>query len=98
MGAPRRTACPVVLRCSRSTQPSTFVVTAAMRRSSRAIVPTALIVRMKRSRLWAGRDDAETLHFLAAVHDRRAVVRFLAFVDGDVVHPHGVLFRRLRDV
>ncbi len=105
-GCTRRTAAgpwltgwPVALTKSRSTQPSNLGAIAKTRRSSTSMRPTALIDLVERAHRRRLAPHAELLHLVDADLDLVAAgVRLLAFVDGDVVHPHRILLRHRRRV
>ena len=86
------TASPVAATSSCSIQPSTFVVTTARRRSSKASVPVARTVRATAR---AFRPVPCARRATATGRARRVTMpgSGFALIDGDVIHPHRILFR-----
>ena len=92
-GSPRRTACPVAFTFSFSIQPSNFVLTTESCRSSACTVPTDWMVRAS-ARISTGfAAHTQLLNAIRAYFYDTAVIRLIALIDGDVIHPHRILFR-----
>ena len=96
-GSPLRTWVPLVTGITLLMKPSKRMATTESLVSSKATTPGALMICDDRLRA-----DQLGLHAAALQPSRRnldgVAVVLLAFVDGDVVHPHGVLLRHRRGV